>query len=108
MSVSFPTEYPEIDKLFAELSSLVKEHGKDSVEVGCFIEQHRDVTWIDKRSGEKAYFDDNARGLSVLIEGIKVTDEDTKPDPTKTADYWKTDNDPFESNADDPADWWKQ
>jgi hypothetical protein len=108
MSVSFPTGYPEIDKLFAELSTLVHEHGKDSLEVGCFIEQHRDVTWVDKRSNETAFFEETAKDFSILFEGIDFTNDPKPPDPTEAADYWKTGDNPFESSTDDPADWWKQ
>ena len=104
MSISFPTEYPEIDKLFAELSLLIRKHGKDSVEVDCFVEQHRDTTWVDKRGGETVFFEEAAKGMSILFEGLASTNEDQ--DPTEAADYWKTE-DTFNdtNNTDDPANW---
>lgn len=104
MGVSFPTGNIKIDELLVKLSTLVKEYGKDSLEVEGFIEHHRDVSWVDKRTQEFCYFEESANALVMLMGGLKNEDN---PDPTTSADYWKTGPNVPEIEFDDSADYWK-
>jgi hypothetical protein len=107
MGMSFPTGFPEIDSLMAKLSTLVRQHGKDSEPVELFILKHRDLTWVDKRTGDTCYFEELANSMKILMEGFNITN-DVSPKPPDPADYWKSGDQPFETDSSDAADWWKK
>ena len=93
MSISIPTGDSKIDILLAELTTLVKTHGRESFQVETFISAHEDETWTDRYTGIAHYFSEIADALAHLMEGL------TNPDPESV------ENDEGEN---DPADWWKQ
>lgn len=98
MSISIPTNDPHIDNLLVELTTLVKDHGKDSDQVALFISKHEDDSWMDTRTGVTHFFSEIAEPLSELMEGIK------NPEPGEVEEE---EEDSGDLDFLPPSDWWK-
>lgn len=88
-NIVLPTGDWKIDSLLVDLTTLVKEHGKESFQVDQFLEQHQDVTWVDRVSGETHYFSEIGGILASLIQGISIEDVVEDEENSDPADWWK-------------------
>ena len=97
---------PEILKLLAELTTLVKTHGNGSPEVTSFIDKNKDIIVVDELSQHMHTFKEIAEPMAMLIQGIKNPHADKLP-----GDGWETGSAEKifdEKDPDEPADWWKK
>jgi len=103
---------PNILRLLAELSALVKSNNKDhkgaeAPAVLEFIEKHKDVIFVDELTQCMHTFKEAAEPMSLLFQGFKI-ELGKKPD--LPGDSWQEGEveDMFDKkNPDEPADWWK-
>lgn len=96
---------PQILILIAELTSLVKKYGPSSYKVSLFIENNKNLTFVNKHTDHMHTFKELAEPLVILIGGI----EDKTPEQLP-GDNWQSGKteDIFGSfDPDDPADYWK-
>jgi len=94
---------PQILRLLARLTTLVKEHGFQSAEVASFINTNGEIITVDELSHQMHSFREIAEGLGPLIEGIK------NPDMIP-GDGWRFGSAERifqEKDPNEPADWWK-
>jgi len=95
---------PEVLKLLAQLTTLIHENnqtgqGASAPPVVEFIEQHKDVIFVDELSGHMHTFKELADGMAPLIQGIRNDFPDKLP-----GDEW---GGSAEKDPNEPADWWK-
>ncbi len=99
---------PHILRLLAELTTLIKKnnldgHGASSPEVVDFIEDNKDVIMVDALTQCMYTFKEIAEPLSLMIQGLKISNE-------VPGDSWHKGQaeDMFDKkDPDEPADWWK-
>lgn len=96
---------PEILRLLATLTTLVKQHGSKSEQVEQFIKDNEHVMAVDDHSQHMHTFREIAEPMAMLIGGIRNPCADRVPgdswqggdaerifddyDPDEPADYWK-------------------
>lgn len=103
---------PNILRLIAELSALIKSNNKDmkgasSPAVIDFIEKHKDVLFVDTLTQCMHTFKEAAEMMAPMFQGFRL-EPGKKPD--LPGDSWQDGDveDMFgKKNPDEPADWWK-
>ena len=96
---------PEILKLLAELTTLVKANGYESAAVKEFVAKNKDKVFVDQHSQHMHSFEELACAMGPLIQGIRNERADDIP-----GDGWKggtAENIFNEKDPDEPGDWWK-
>lgn len=96
---------PEMLRLLAELTELVKQHGSDSKQVMDFIAENEHLVFVDEHTQHMHSFREMAEPMAMLIGGLKNPDADKIP-----GDSWMSGNaeDIFDDrDPDEPADFWK-